>query len=408
MANLEVRQSAQQQAGRRWLPSLSLRQRILLLLALAGLPGIAVAIFLAAAWLQDQTQQIEVSVQRLAKLAAAQHETVIENARILSAAIAQGHTLDDLRSDGCRAYLSEWLEGFPALTSLSLFDDQGLRVCATADAGLPVNAGQADWFNQARAEKTFILGRYTVLESGSPVLVAAHPMLDDAQEFKGTVSVGIDLRWLSFLSNTIELPEDATISAVTEEGMLLLHSAAAPLAEDAEVGAPPSPQALGQLAVLSGGTLRAENAYGSPRVYGIQKTTTGGIVVAIGHTPYLGYARYRDALVNTLASPLLVLVLALIAAGYAAEAFVARYVRSLTQTAEAIKEGDLSARSEIPYGKYEIGRLRRHGGGHRKEPERPRRFGRGTRDAHKRAQSSREEQPADRPEHAARHGPRCR
>jgi two-component sensor histidine kinase len=337
--------------------SLSLRQRIMLLLCLASLPGLAVAVFLANSWLNDQTRQIGVSVERLAKLAAARNETVIENARALLVSVAQGYSGGDLNAASCRTYLTGWLEQFPAFTSLILYNEQGEAVCATTGGEMPLSAGDAAWFNETRAKKTFVLGRYMLAQSGKPLLAAAYPVLDDGERFQGAVALGVDLRWLDFLGKTINLPENATISALNEAGELLSHNAAMALEEGAEPGPPPSQETIRQMIALESGTLRGDDASGSSRVYGVQQTRNGNLVVTVGQTPYLKYVRYGDALLNTLAAPVLVLLLALLAAGYASEAFVTRYVRSLARTAEAIEEGDLSARSEIPYGKYEIGKL---------------------------------------------------
>lgn len=348
------------QGGQRhfgWFGMLTLRQRILLLLSLASLPGMAVAAFLATGWLREQTEQIGTSVERLAKLAAARHDTIIENARVLLAAVGQGYSAGDVKDANCRTYLSDWLKEFPAFTSLTLYDVRGTAICTTSEAELPFRVDNTSWFQEAQSEKRFVLGRYMVGQSGRPLLAAAYPVLDAAEQFKGLVALGIDLRWLDFLGKTVRLPDNATITALNEEGELLSHNSAGVLKEGSKSQLPPSQRALRQMSAISSGTLRAEDVSNSPRIYGVQKTTSGNVIIAVGQTPYLGYARYRDALLNTLTAPLLVLFLALVAAAYASEAFVTRYVRSLAQTAEAIEEGDFSARSGIPYGKYEIGRL---------------------------------------------------
>jgi two-component sensor histidine kinase len=77
----------------------------------------------------------------------------------------------------------------------------------------------------------------------------------------------------------------------------------------------------------------------------------------VGLPPYLQSAKYGEALFKALAAPLMILAFALLAAGYASEVLVTRYVRSLTRTAESIAEGNLKERSEVPYEAYEIGRL---------------------------------------------------
>jgi two-component sensor histidine kinase len=340
-----------------WFSSLRLRERLLLLVALAGLPGIAVAVYLAGSWLQNETAQIELSGERLAKLAAARQDAVIESARLVLTAVVQRIEPHRLDPSICRDDFDGWLDVAPALMSLSLFNREGRRICVADEAELPQDVAETDWFAEAREENGFVLGGYTFGETGRPLLIAAYPIFDDDKAFSGAVGLGVDIHWLDFLSETIDLPEDTTVTAVDEDGEILLHTAKGPTENDANVGSLPSQAAIAQIAAMTTGVLRAENQAGSPRVYGIQKTRSGGVVVAVGHTPYLAYARYWDAMLNTLMAPIMVLLLALAAAGFGSEVLVARYVRSLTRTAEAISDGDLAARSDVPYDLYEIGQL---------------------------------------------------
>ena len=172
-------------------------------------------------------------------------------------------------------------------------------------------------------EKRFVLGQYMVGPSGKALLAAAYPVFDNEGKITGAVALGVDLRWLDFLGKTIKLPEDATISALNDHGELLAHNAAVLLRKGAKPKPPPSPLAVMQMAAMRSGTLRANDGAGRElRVYGVQNTSSGNLVLAVGMPPYLGYARYREALLNTLAAPLMVLILALIAAWYASEAFV--------------------------------------------------------------------------------------
>ncbi len=340
-----------------WLRELSLRKRLTLLLSFAGLPGLAIAVFLANSWLNDQTNQIGISVERLAKLAAARNDTVIENARAILIAVAQNYADGDVTAGTCRNYLTGWLKAFPGFTSLMLYDRGGTAVCLTLNSEMPLQVDSTAWFGHARSDKRFVLGRYMMGKSGQPLLAAAYPVLDDKGNFNGVVALGVDLRWLDFLGKTIKLPADATVSAFNDHGELLAHNSAGLLKKGAKPKPPPSQVALKQMVAVQSGIWRANDATGEPRVYGVQQTSAGDLVLAVGLPPYLGYARYREALMNTLAAPLVVLILALVAAWYASEAFVTRHVLSLARTAEAIEAGDLSARSDIAYSRYEIGRL---------------------------------------------------
>jgi hypothetical protein len=140
---------------------LSLRQRILLLLSLAAVPGIAVAIMLAANKLSEQTRQIETDVERLALLGTAQHEAVLDQARILLAANAKKLQAGALGQGSC-ALLDDPPESFVAITAPILFDASGDMVCTTGEAETLFDAAGRDWFAQALEEKGFKIARRTV------------------------------------------------------------------------------------------------------------------------------------------------------------------------------------------------------------------------------------------------------
>jgi two-component sensor histidine kinase len=338
-----------------WYLSLSLRQRMLTLLALAGLPGIGVAIFLAVSWLQTETQQIEVSMERLAKLTASRHDTVIEGARLFIATMAEIIDISD--SNTCLRHSNGALAESPALVSLSVYNSTGRQVCSSGPVEINHDAAEADWINTLRSDRNTYFGNYSFGNLGRPLLIAAHPIVGNDGDFRGAVSVGIDLLWLDFLSEIIELPENATVTAIGTDDAILFHNGVRTRDQSSDSSAIPSPESLSRIAATNEAIVRGENARGSPRIYGVQKTRSGDITIVVGHTPYLAYAEYWSALVHTLLAPLFVLLGALGVAGWASEALVARHVRSLTRTAEAIGQGELSVRSNIPYSRYELGRL---------------------------------------------------
>jgi two-component sensor histidine kinase len=173
------------------------------------------------------------------------------------------------------------------------------------------------------------------------------------------VAVGIDLRWLEALARRAELPPDGTVTALGPDGAVLVHHVASPGAgrsEPARETAPPE-ELRRRMVALGTGAIRGVNAAAEPRVYGLHRTDTGGLVVAVGMPPYVLFARYGAALRDTLAAPLTILVLALAAAWWGAEALITRWVRALSRAAKRMAGGDLSARSNVPHDAYEIGEL---------------------------------------------------
>lgn len=337
---------------------MTLRKRLTFLVLVASIPGIAVAVGLAANALTSQTGQTETSVRRLAALQAAQNNAVIESARIMLDALIGGRAFAEIERSECRAFIEDGLRGYRSFASLMLLNDKGDLVCGSKGDDRPWRLPGQDFLDETRASEGFTVGQYFIGRQGTPLIFAARP-IREGDRFLGAMVVGIDLRWLASLAGTAELAHGGTVTALGAGGQVLFHFAAADdggrQAESREP--PPAEAAREQMAALGRGLVRGTNALGEPRVYGFDRTDRGGLVVAVGMPPYLLFARYGIALRDTLAAPLLVLLFASFAVWWGAEVFVTRWVRKLTRSIEKLGGGDLSARSNLPHRRHEVGRL---------------------------------------------------
>jgi hypothetical protein len=95
----------------------TLRQRLLFIVLVASLPGMFVAVFLAANALASQKEQIEATAERFAAIQAAQHANVLENARILLDSVVETLQIQRVEETECRSFLGNWVERYPSLTS---------------------------------------------------------------------------------------------------------------------------------------------------------------------------------------------------------------------------------------------------------------------------------------------------
>ena len=332
---------------------MTLRQRMLLVLAIAALPGIVVAVILTVHKFAEESEQIETSVVRLAKLGAAQHQAVITNGRTLVASVVRAGQPERIREADCSLYDPDWGDRLTFFTSMALFDEDGQVVCANTDGELPETvAGQA-WFKTAKEEKRFALSDYTLGRTGEPLLIAGSPVVAADDSVIGVAAIGISLTWLDFMTGRIELPPEGTITALGPDGQILSHRGA----NDRDPAPPPSEYALQLMRMERSETLRATDSSGSTRLYGFEETEAGGVLIIVGLPQFVEYTEWGNALIDTLILPLSVLLLALAAAGWASEAFVTRHVRSLISTTDRIAGGELSARSQVDYDEHEIGEL---------------------------------------------------
>lgn len=340
--------------------SLSLRSRFLVILLLASLPGMLVAIALAANALDNEREQIEDNARRLADIQAAQHTNVIENARTMMETVVELVELRPINETECTHFLGDWVGRYPTFTSLTLIDGEGNVVCSNRDTELPAGFPGDSFLESIRASEELVVGEYTVGQSGVPLIIAALPIRQYGQHFAGAITVGIDLRWLEFLARRMNLPAGSTITAIGGGGEVLTHYRAELVGND-DLEAPresvPVDELRLEMTALGSGALRGTTMAGSERVFGFQRTDSGNLTIAVGMPQYMEFERYGAALRDTLAAPMAILILALLAAGYASQALVIRWVRRLTGAANKMAEGDLDARSGVPHSRYELGRL---------------------------------------------------
>lgn len=98
---------------------------------------------------------------------------------------------------------------------------------------------------------------------------------------------------------------------------------------------------------------------GTQRLFAFQPLsgTEDSVFVAIGIPLELAYAEANQTLLRNLLLMLGVIVLAVAAAWFLAEVFILRQTKSLVMTTENLAQGDLQARTDIPYEYGELGQL---------------------------------------------------
>jgi len=345
---------------RRIATELSLRSRFLIILLVASLPGMIVAIVLAANALNREREQIEVNAKRLADIQAAQHTNIIENARTMMETVVHLFEVRPIDRTECTHFLSNWIDRYPSFTSLTLVDGNGSILCSNKDTELPADFPGDAFLESLRESEELVVGDYTIGKTGVPLIIAALPVRQHGKRFTGAIAVGVDLRWLEVLARGMNLSSGSTITAIGRDGQVLTHYRAEGIDND-KLEAPrvtiPVDNLRRQMSTLGGGVVRGMTADGNARVFGFQRTDAGNLTIVVGMPQYLEFERYGAALRNTLAAPMAVLILALLAAAYVSEALVIRWVRLLTSAAKKMAQGDLDTRSAVPHSRYELGRL---------------------------------------------------
>lgn len=194
---------------------------MLLILVAAAIPGMAVAILLTYNALRDERAHAAKTAEWLARLQASYHTNIIENAEtMLDTVSGMLAAVDGDRSD-CRAFLRTMAARYQSFTSLTNFAPSGTVRCTSAESELPYDATGAAWFEAALKSGNFTVGDYTVGKLGTPLIVAAQAVKGADGKVNGVLAVGIELRWMDYLTRNISLPEGARVVAVESKGSVL-------------------------------------------------------------------------------------------------------------------------------------------------------------------------------------------
>jgi PAS domain S-box-containing protein len=337
-----------------------LRARFALLLLLASA---AVAGLFAWNFVRDRDVRIAAANERLlsdARVVAAQQDTLVERAdAILNELMLspEMHSADDPAA--CSKYLAAMLQKETAFAQIGKVLPDGRIACSALPVNSLVNVGDRAWFQRSLRARE--LGISDVLVSrilDKPVVVLSKAERDGQGHVVGVHYVSISLEWLSHALAKTRLPPGARLTVLDGQGMVIARFPD----PDGWIGKDVSKGRIGSQ-VLRGGEGTLED------------TNLNGERLLVAHVPLLQSApgsRYqlllllpthtvevparRDALI-TLGVLLAVLGATAIAVLAIGNQLLLQPVMRLVDAATRQRNGDLGARSGLPHGHDEIGRL---------------------------------------------------
>lgn len=335
---------------------LGLRWRLLLLVALAITPLIAMTIAVGVREREHALTSARSNLQRLANLAAANEAQSIEQARQILRDLSSVPTVLEGERE-CHALLADILAKNTDYVNFGVIARNGEVNCSAVDATRKVNLGDRAHFKRAVSERRFIAGNYVfgrVVQKHTVNLT--YPIIKDGNVL-AVMFAALNLAELDKFVDDIRLPTDSVLWTLDEAGTVISrrpHSAdwlgkPAPPAQDLVASTRAQP------------TVRmdpdgVERLYASAPV-GPSTLSNYRVLIGVPESGILADARrdQRFAVLGLLTT----LVLAGLAAWWGGDLLIVRRVRRLASTANDIASGALSTRSGIRYGHEEIGDLAR-------------------------------------------------
>lgn len=153
-----------------------------------------------------------------ARVAASDEENTLASAEQILRALAN---IDDIRNatPNCDRVLSDALIGVRFFVNLARISREGIVVCSALRKSRGMDVNVVPLFQAAKRTMAFsVSGQFISPVTRGPVIGAMLPLRDARGAFQGTVSVGVDARWLDHILKSRDLPDDAVVSVFDRAG----------------------------------------------------------------------------------------------------------------------------------------------------------------------------------------------
>ncbi len=338
-----------------------LRTRLILLVLLAVGPAFIILVYSAANDRERERSEALENAKRLARLASIEHERLIDGTHQLLTALAQLPPVLQLDSEVCEALFREILEGFPVYTNIAAVKPDGDMFCSGAPRTGHVNIADRPYFQRCVSTRELAVSEYLIgRTTGKPNVTLAHPAVDDSGVFKAVVFAALDLAWLNQLAAEAQLPEGSVLSVIDSHGTVLARN----LEPEKWIGKTLSeaPIVKAILARQGDGTVETSGLDGITRLYAftaLRGSPAGSVFVSIGIPSGIAFAEVEGIFLRDMTIMGAFAALALLAAWVGGDLLLVRRVKALVRASRRLADGDLKARTGLPYGLSELSELSR-------------------------------------------------
>jgi signal transduction histidine kinase len=230
-----------------------------------------------------------------------------------------------------------------------IVDETGKTVLTQAQAPEPPPTALVEYLMTESHEKhSWVLVTDRTRDESRPIFAMAVPITSG-----GAVIARIDGTAITDLFRDIQLPEGAVIGIFDSQGRRIYRKQTTQTSIESEPNSSPLFSALGSRRV---GTVELESPYDQIwRVYGLARAGDSGFVVTVGVPSATLFEPMRRQFNRYLFFSLLALACAVLAA-YFIQSSIVRPVQRLRDVAQALGDGDLSARAPVDTAR-EVGEL---------------------------------------------------
>jgi signal transduction histidine kinase/CheY-like chemotaxis protein/HPt (histidine-containing phosphotransfer) domain-containing protein len=325
--------------------------RLLIVALVAAAPAIATIVVMQSMARQRAQERTLADSLRLVRLAAGQQAGVFDGALRLLQTLAEVSELRATDPQACKSLLPPVLAHHPGYLALTVANADGTIFCSSAHVerlALKTASGRV-WFERVMETRQTATGDYQFGPlSGKPMIVVAHPLLDDTGSVFRIVVAVIDLSWLQTVMSRMAMPPGGTLTLFDHERTVLARFPG----DDAWIGhqIPNSPYI--ERLVADGSEDMSENTGldGIRRLYAtvpVQASIRTGLYIGLGIDRDEAF-RESDRAYRAYLWMLGIVTLAGVSAAAIGTRFlVLRPVQALKSVTDRIAAGDLGARAQL-------------------------------------------------------------
>lgn len=321
---------------------MTLRQRLVALVAIAMVPGLVALLVFIAAFHQERQREVRDQALRTSEILALEMSRIVSGAGSVLETLAVAPAVRTL-SPSCPAYLGELTSRLANLAGIAVYETDGQLRCATS-AFASVDLGSAAFFREAAERSGLVVGGYIPGDAWHPPMLPVALRIDVGSGPRMLVTA-IDLKWLGARLRERDVAAGSAVAVADRDGIVLAREPDS----DRFVGRPLSDASIALVHAAAPGTVEITSPDGTDRIVGYQPAgvNDNDLFVGVGFSTDLAFAPvYRSTWLS----------LALAGAGAAAAFLLAwtvgdrllrRPIRRMLDVVASWRGGDEAARIGI-------------------------------------------------------------
>ncbi len=330
--------------------------RLLLIVSVALVPALGFQAYTESEARRIRQQLVQDEAVRLLRLVSAEQQRIAEGAEQVLHTIGGSPAVQDNQSGPCQRLLTNVVRQSPRYNAAAVIGLDGHILCASGLVEHGADLSDRSYFRRAVATGGFVIGDYAIgRSSGRPSIHMAEPYRDHEGKVAGVVELGLDVEWLGQQLARLPLPPEAAASVADRNGTILAR-----FPDGARFVGRPIPAA--DRYSLEGDEVRVApmmSLDGRQRVAAYSPTGADpkGLRIWVGLDREVTFAAVTQANRTGL---LLIIAgggLALLLTVLLGSRLIRRPVERLLGIADRWRTGDLAARTGMPAGGNEFGRL---------------------------------------------------